>query len=149
MPIVKCDKIHRAVIRLEPERLYVFGDNFAGTGYGGQARECRGEPNSVGIPTKRAPHMREDAFLTDADLEEWRRRAEPAFSRIEEALANGQTVVLPTAGIGTGLAQLEQRAPAIWRELNERLEKFESGARKRRAAVQTIRDEAQRLELDQ
>lgn len=121
MPVVVIDRFKRADIRAHSERFYVFGDNFAKEGRGGQARECRGERNCIGIPTKRAPHMGESAFLSDEDLEEWRKCSETAFVLIGSALARGYTVVMPSAGIGTGMAQLEQRAPTIWAELNTRL----------------------------
>lgn len=38
------DHITRAMLRAEPEKLFVFGDNFVRTGFGGQAKEMRGEP---------------------------------------------------------------------------------------------------------
>lgn len=117
MPIILMSYIKRGYIREWPDILYVFGDNFAQSGFGGQARECRGEPNTIGIPTKRLPSAAAKAYLTDLDIEEWRHKAAPAFAAIEAALARGDTVVFPEAGLGTGLAQLETRAPAIWAEL--------------------------------
>jgi hypothetical protein len=114
MPVIYQDKITRADIQAHPERLYVFGDNFEERGLGGQAKDCRGEPNTIGIPTKRAPHMGPDAFLTDADYGKWWGRAKPKLDRIAAAIGAGREVVIPSAGIGTGLAQLEKRAPTIW-----------------------------------
>jgi hypothetical protein len=113
MPIEYRTWISRRDARENLDVLFVFGDNFAQSGLGGQAKELRGEPNAVGIPTKRSPTWAEDAFLTDADLEEWRAKAAPAFDRIKAHSQSGGLVVWPMSGIGTGLAELPKRAPAI------------------------------------
>jgi len=104
----------REQIKAAPDTLYIFGDNFERKGFGGQAAEARGEPNAVGIPTKRAPSMRPDAFMTDADLERLKAEARPALDRLRRHLDAGGDVVMPDAGIGTGLAQMATRAPACW-----------------------------------
>ena len=104
------DFITRKMLQTEPDVLFVFGDNFLERGLGGQARAMRGEPNAVGIPTKRKPTMKEDAFLTDADSFEWARRSDKALRRL---FLHKGLIVWPTNGIGTGLAQLEKRAPMI------------------------------------
>lgn len=105
-----------ALCRAEPGSLFVYGDNLLGRGKGGQA-VIRDEPNAVGIPTKRAPSMAEGAFFLDKDFEPFRDAARPVFTRLREHLEAGGTVVWPADGIGTGLAQLPQRAPRIWNAL--------------------------------
>ena len=87
--------MQRAEIRANPTALYVFGDNLLRVGLGGQARECRGEPNAVGIPTKKAPTMEAHAFLSDADL--W--RVGPIVDLAFERLGD-QVVVVPRNRIG-------------------------------------------------
>lgn len=113
------DYITRAMLRAEPKALFVFGDNLIRRGLGGQAKEMRGEPNAIGIPTKRFPTMEKDAFLKDKDLAEWLERS--AFN-MGLLVAHEGKIVWPCAGIGTGLAQLKQHAPMIWRAI-ERLRK--------------------------
>ena len=126
MPIIFMDRIKRQDLRNHPEWTFVFGDNFARAGLGGQARECRGEPNAVGISTKRTPGTDETAYLYNDDIGEWRKKSAADFARIMVALACGKTVVFPSAGIGTGLAALERHAPAIWVELQMRLDKLKA-----------------------
>lgn len=113
MPVTRIKRYTRADLRGNPHALHVFGDNLCQAGYGGQARECRGEPNAVGIPTKRQPSMDDSAFLTDSDLPIVRPIIQAAFRRLAAHLAAGGTVVLPADGVGTGLAQLHKRAPLI------------------------------------
>ena len=111
--IVFVKRYTRAEIRAHPERLYVFGDNVSTLGRGGQARECRGEPNVVGIPTKWQPTMDDAAFFTDDDLPKVLPRIKDEFRKLEAHLSAGGIVVWPADGIGTGLAELPKRAPAI------------------------------------
>ena len=105
------EHITRAMLRAEPEKLFVFGDNMHRKGYGGQAKEMRGEPNAVGIPTKVHPTMYEGSFFTDSDLSVFVDRVVPDYLRLAR---HPGIIVWPTAGIGSGLAQLKKRAPKIW-----------------------------------
>ena len=106
--------ITRDMLRAEAATLFVFGDNLMRQGLGGQAKEMRGEPNAVGIPTKRTPGMREIDFFTDDDYAIAQGPIEKAFDRLNEHALAGGEIVWPANGVGTGLAQLEKRAPAIW-----------------------------------
>lgn len=111
---IRVNKITRACLQANPRTLFVFGDNMAGTGLGGQAKEMRGEPNAVGIPTKLLPSMGENAFFQDADFPRAKPKIDAAFVRLFMQAANGGDIVWPHAGIGTGMAELEKRAPQIW-----------------------------------
>ena len=111
------------LLRNNPDKVYLFGDNLRGWGKKGQA-VIRDEPNAVGIPTKKAPSMASNAFFTDAEYE-------ANVKAIDEAFANipaGRTVVLPEAGLGTGLARLEQTAPRTFAYLNEKIAALEAAA---------------------
>lgn len=113
MPIEFRKRITREMLQAEPNTLFVFGDNLQRRGFGGQAKEMRGEPNAVGLPTKRAPHMYKDAFLMDTDLETIRRVTQADLRRLLNCAALSGTIVWPRDGIGTGLAALGANAPAI------------------------------------
>lgn len=123
MPIQRRKFITRAMIRAEPEVTFVFGDNAQGHGFGGQAREMRGELNSFGIPTKWKPTMTADAFFTDI---------RPCFEMVfgclrvlNTRLMQGQTIVFPTDGIGTGLARMSTTAPLLFYTLTETIRNWE------------------------
>lgn len=121
MPVKYVKFIRREIIQEDPDALWCFGDNLQGTGLGGQAKECRGEPNAVGIPTKRLPSMEEGAFLTNADLPEVVDRMRPIILRLHGCLAHGGTVYFPVMGVGTGLADLQRRAPSVWAWIRDEL----------------------------
>jgi hypothetical protein len=110
-----------------PRRLYLYGDNMERRGLGGLAREMRGEPNAIGLPTKRSPNMGDFAFFNDDDLDdaEVKNSIDFAIDLVFSWLAAGGEVVIPKDGIGTGLAQLDVRAPKILDYINDRLEKLE------------------------
>lgn len=127
MPLLYIKRYSRALIQAHPNWLFVFGDNLARKGLGGQAKEARGEPNSVGIITKRLPHMGDDAFLADADYPRWLDAGAGDIDRLDAAHRIGQTIIWPLDGVGTGLADLKSRAPSIWdsiEALRIRLEKL-------------------------
>ena len=107
------DRLQRDFIQANPDVLFVFGDNVAQVGLGGQAKECRGEPNSVGIPTKWRPSMDDDAFFSNDDFLVTVKYSLPRLTRIDKHLEEGGMVVWPNDGIGTGMAKLSLKAPKI------------------------------------
>lgn len=103
--------ITRKDIQTHPDWLYIFGDNDKRVGKGGQAKEMRGEPNSVGIRVKKAPGTNEKAYYTDIEAVQNIVNITQDFKVIETHLIFGKTVVIPKDGIGTGLAKLKDNAP--------------------------------------
>ena len=108
----------RELIRSFPDTLFVFGDNIARKGYGGQAAEARDEPNAVGIPTKHFPSSYAAAFFSDDDFNEVAPIIDAEFLRLTQ---HHGKVVWPADGIGTGLARLHETAPKIHRHIERRL----------------------------
>ncbi|WP_316200871.1 MULTISPECIES: hypothetical protein [unclassified Bradyrhizobium] len=111
MSIVRQKWITRKDLRDNPNQFYVFGDNVQRSGFGGQAKEMRGEPNAIGVATKWSPSMDSRAFFDDTLA--CRAIVERDLLTIDDRLRAGKTVVVPTDGIGTGLSQLPQRAPNL------------------------------------
>ena len=103
--------ITRSYIQAHRSWLFVFGDNLAHRGYGGQAKECRGEPNTLGIPTKYYPSMENNAFFTDDDYQVVRSAIDCAITSIDFSDYK-KVVILPH--IGERRAQLPTSAPKIW-----------------------------------
>lgn len=110
-----------------PNRVYIFGDNMERRGLGGLAQQVRGEPNAIGIPTKHAPNMGDRAFFSDDDLDipDIKNSIDFGFDMAFAWLNAGGDVVIPKAGIGTGLAQLETKAPKIFAYIKRRLKELE------------------------
>ena len=126
MPLEYRKRISRSMLVNEADTLFVFGDNLLRKGRGGQAAEMRGEPNAVGVPTKKAPSNAESAFFSDNDFDDAIKTIEGDLKRIADHLRSGGNVVWPSDGIGTGLADLPRRAPKIWEYLEERRQCLEA-----------------------
>ncbi len=119
--------ITREYVKANPDKLFLFGDNLEDRGFGGQAAAMRGEPNAVGIPTKKKPSMDEDAFFTDNEFELNKSTIEAALSPVFIAVSdNNITLVIPADGLGTGRAELDRRAPQTFAYLQRRLADLEA-----------------------
>ena len=127
--IERLDNVTKEAMRQRPDDLFVFEDNMARRGSRGQAREMRGEPNALGIPASWDPKGGQGASFSDADWDKpnVRRAVTSAIDQIERAVADGQTVVVPSDGVGAGQGKLAQNAPAIARFIDERLKAIEAG----------------------
>ncbi|MFD2261422.1 hypothetical protein ACFSM5_00885 [Lacibacterium aquatile] len=124
MPLIFQTFITRADIQANPDKLYIFGDNEQRKGMGGQAIEFRGEPNAVGIATKIEPRLKETSFWSDDDYDRCIAIVDADFDPVFAHARNGGTIICPEAGLGTGLAQLSERAPRILAHLQKRLKEL-------------------------
>lgn len=113
MPLVTQKRVYRSDLRANPDVLYIFGDNEALFGMGGQAGEMRGEPNAIGVATLAAP----GEFWNATDTDRQCSVLDADLKRASEAIADGKIVIFPEDGIGTGIAEMDQRAPATFRHL--------------------------------
>jgi hypothetical protein len=127
--VIRMKQITRDLVRSMPDALFLFGDNMARRGMGGQAAAMRGEPNAVGVPTKWTPSSGNDAYFTDADGENMAVRlaiVEP-FQLARDYLRRGFDVVVPEDGLGTGLAKLSSKAPRIHAYIERHIEALTEG----------------------
>ena len=109
--------------RAHPDEIFVFGDNLdkAGKRKGAGQAEIRDEPNAFGIPTKRSPTTKDDAYFSDLDTEI---DAVKASLRELYKLAKTKRIVFPAAGIGTGRAKMAAKSPKAWAEMTRILSDF-------------------------
>jgi hypothetical protein len=119
MPIAYQRLILRHHLQANPTTLFLFGDNTARTGLGGQAGAMKSEPNAVGVATKWRPAQDDEAYFTDEDYLEATQIILADLQPVYEHLKQGGLVIWPMDGIGTGLSQLPQRAPQIWAFLEQ------------------------------
>ena len=115
--------IYREDLKTNQGVMYLFGDNDMRVGKGGQAKEMRGEPNAIGIRVKKAPKTT-NAYYTDEEYQSNIEKINEDLKSVEERLKSGGNVVVPTDGMGTGLARLEEFAPKTLRYLQNRLLEF-------------------------
>jgi len=110
-------------LRDNPGLLYLFGDNEKRVGRGGQAAVMRGQPNALGIRTKKAPTWQASDFWSDACYEGNVKMIDEDFSKVEEILSEGfrQHIVIPSDGLGTGRANLPELAPRTFEYLEQKI----------------------------
>lgn len=125
--VVQMKWITRSFVREHRDHIFLFGDNLARRGFGGQAAQMRAEPNAIGIPTKKLPSNVEGAFFTDAEFEQNKAAIDRAFDRLSRMRPTvEQVIVIPADGLGTGRARLESRAPLTFAYLQKRLRNLSS-----------------------
>ena len=117
--------LKREDLKKNPGTLYVFGDNDQRSGLGGQAKEMRGEPNAMGISTKKAPNMDDSAFKSDNQFEENARIITADIDNIIAAWNTGKYNKLLVPPIGVGLAKLSEKAPRTFEYLNAELTRLQ------------------------
>ncbi len=118
--VVRMKRISREFVRANRDRIFLFRDSLVGQGFGGQAAAMRGESNCLGIPTKKLPSNRDDAFFTDKEFEQNKAAIDYAFDVLFHKISKAeQIIVIPADGLGTGRAQLESRAPLTFAYLQK------------------------------
>lgn len=103
--------VTREDLRANRDTYYLFGDNLARKGYGGQAKAMRGEPNAIGIATKKMPINEPSAFFSDVEFKENVATIATDFHPAFVARDEGKIIVCPLDGLGTGLSRLPELAP--------------------------------------
>lgn len=85
----------------------------------------RGLNNAIGIDTKKNRGTSEDSYFTDEDFDTFKAQVDEA---IQKAIDSGKTIVIPEGGIGTGKAQLKERAPKLFSYLQDKLNALRESA---------------------
>ena len=100
---------------------FLFGDNEARQGKGGQAKELRGLANAYGIRTKKRPSLDDSAFWSDetykTNIKMMSEDFLEVFMETQRLSKLNPVLYIPRDGIGTGMAQLKSRAPKTYKWL--------------------------------
>ena len=108
------------IVKANPNKLFVFGDNILRYGKGGQA-VIRDLPNTLGIVTKRAPDTNDSAYFSDA-IDEMKELdwdiAKLSMLRSSKVFTH---IVFPSKGLGTGRAQMKSKSPMLYKMMKQKL----------------------------
>lgn len=137
--LVKKEFIRRTLLKRNPCSFFLFGDNLLKRGLGGVAKEMRGEPNAIGIPTKKYPNNNEKSFFTDSEYNENIHHIEEAFKEVYGKINSGYSVIFAENSIGTGLSQLPNKAPKTFGYLTNKLNGLKN--LKRKILVEAVTEE--------
>lgn len=97
-------------VKNNPDKIFVFGDNNARIGKGGQAI-IRDLPNTIGIRTKKGPSTKPAAYYKDSEFEQNAKNILEDILELKKEAMDGMTIVFSDGGYGTGLADLEKKSP--------------------------------------
>ena len=105
------------------EYLFVYGDNDMRVGNGGQAI-IRGVLNSYGLRTKKKPDNNPSSFYTDKELEKNKQKIDEDIDTILKLVKekNYKGIIISKDGLGTGLSNLQIKAPKTLQYINDRIE---------------------------
>ena len=119
-PVYYSKFINREDLQLNPNCLFVFGDNTERYGLGGQAKSMRGEPNAHGIATLWRPGK----YFEDKDYDQIVSILDFDLGKLAGLIQvrKPRSIVFPMCGIGTGLAYMELHAPKAYDYLCSQLE---------------------------
>lgn len=130
MLVFRQKMIYREDLKSNPTILYIFGDNLERQGFGGQAREMRGEPNAFGIATKRSiSHNYPDDYFFDHQ-DDVIPILTKEFVKLGKHLMNidiynYDAVIIPMDGIGTGLSRMPELAPKALKFIDKQFKLLE------------------------
>jgi hypothetical protein len=97
-------------------KIFVYGDNNARIGKGGQAI-IRGLSNTIGIRTKKGPSKKPAAYYTDNELEINKKNILEDIINLKSKAFKDNIIVFSDGGYGTGLASLNEKAPKTFEYL--------------------------------
>ncbi len=116
-------KIKRQDIQKNPDVLFVFGDNDLRTGLGGMAKECRGEPNTIGLRTKHKPSTSKSSYYNDTEFAENCSKIDEDIEAIKQKASRFCAIFFPD-DIGGGLAKMPDYAPKTYIYLQTKIEEL-------------------------
>jgi hypothetical protein len=113
----------KSIVKNRENVLFIFGDNDVQKGAGGQA-VIRGLPNAIGVPTKKYPNNNKSSFYTDVEYSDNKKKISRSINKIISESKKYKYVVLPSSGLGTGLANLPKCAPRTFKYLLRKIEEL-------------------------
>ena len=121
MTVEICDEFYtKRLLDDNPDKIFVYGDNLARKGCGGQA-VIRYSKNAFGFSTKRFPSRSIEAYYTDTEPFKVYEQVERLTQDVKELkkLSEDYVVVFPAGGLGTGLSFLQHKSPRFFSEMND------------------------------
>lgn len=118
--------ITRGDVQANPNVLYLFGDNSIRRGLGGQAKQMRGEPNAIGIITKKYPCNEDRCFLSDEFYTTNKIDITVDIDRVINKFKRGGYINIIIPPLGVGMAKLPEKAPKTWEWLQSELNRLEN-----------------------
>ncbi|HEX9464682.1 MAG TPA: hypothetical protein VGB82_18940 [Alphaproteobacteria bacterium] len=128
MPVFDIPMVTRDRVRAGKLFLFAFDDDEMRSTDAGLAAQCRGEPNAVGIRTRRAASNDPTAAWRDEDLVRHQAMLDDDFAILVSWVEAGGPVFLPKAGLGMLPPRLVDAAPRTFLFLQKKVKELRAAA---------------------
>jgi len=128
MPVFDIPMVTRDRVRAGKLFIFAFDDDEMRLTEGGLAAQCRGEANTVGIRTRRAPGSGPDTVWTDVDIARHQHLLDEDFALLISWVEAGGPVFLPKAGLGNLQPRLVDTAPRTYLFLQKKVKELRVAA---------------------
>jgi hypothetical protein len=128
MPVFDIPMVTRDRVRAGKLFLFAFDDDEMRLTEAGLAGQCRGEPNGVGVRTRRAPGNDPTAVWRDDHLAQYQQMIDDDFAILVSWVEAGGPVFLPKAGLGMLMPRLVDTAPRTYLFLQKKVKELRAAA---------------------
>lgn len=111
-------RISRAFIQAHPNWIFLYGCDYMGKSFFGQAYSAMNEPNTIGIPTVWKICAAGIKYLNDDMWDHFKSMVDSGLDRIP--LNKGP--IIPFPKIGEGHSQMIKMAPKLWTYMRMRID---------------------------
>jgi hypothetical protein len=128
MPVFDIPMVARDRVRAGKLFLFAFDDDELRLSEGGLAAQCRGEANTIGVRTRRAPGSDPDNVWSDTDIARHQQMLDEDFALMISWVEAGGPVFLPKAGLGNLQPRLVDTAPRTYLFLQKKVKELRAAA---------------------
>ncbi len=128
MPVFDIPMVTRDRVRAGKLFLFAFDDDEMRLTEGTLAAQCRGEANTIGIRTRRAPGADPENVWTDTDIARHQQQLDEDFALLISWVEAGGPVFLPKAGLGNLQPRLVDTAPRTYLFLQKKVKELRAAA---------------------
>ena len=128
MPVFDIPMVTRDRVRAGKLFLFAFDDDEMRQTESGLAGQCRGEPNAIGVRTRRAAGNEVASAWRDEDLLRNQAKLDEDFAILISWVEAGGPVFLPKAGLGMLQPRLVDTAPRTFLFLQKKVKELRSAA---------------------
>ncbi len=128
MPVFDIPMVTRDRVRAGKLFLFAFDDDEMRLTESGLAGQCRGEPNAIGIRTRRGPGIDVAVAWRDEELVRNQAKLDDDFAILISWVEAGGPVFLPKAGLGMLQPRLVDTAPRTFLFLQKKVKELRAAA---------------------
>lgn len=120
--VIESKLFTKEMLKNEPDKVFVFGDNHAEEGTDGN-RSVRNMQNAFRITYTKSLSKGEEFYYSDSELGEFSKIFDAQIQELENIMADGRTVILPEYLIPKAeIANVKKYGPEVYKYMNKKLD---------------------------